>query len=110
MAAWISPRQPLNSRKPHTFLEGDGGEGIPVGLLKAQTAVIFNTSNTPREREMAVFGDPLQKLWETCILEFCGVRNVVRRMFGVVVTSTPAQRGQWLDEVKQILRASFPQR
>jgi putative NADPH-quinone reductase len=94
----------------YRFLEGDSGEGIAVGLLKAQTAVVFNTSNTPREREMAVFGDPLQRLWEACILEFCGVRNVVRRMFGVIVTSTPAQRGQWLDEVKQILHASFPRR
>jgi len=94
----------------YRFLEGDSGEGVPVGLLKAQTAIVFNTSNTPHEREMAVFGDPLQKLWETCILEFCGVRNVVRRMFGVIVTSKPGQRGQWLDEVKQILRANFPQR
>jgi putative NADPH-quinone reductase len=92
----------------YRFLEDDTGEGIPVGLLKAQTAVIFNTSNTPREREMAVFGDPLQNLWETCILEFCGVRNVIRRMFGVIVTSTPAQRTQWLDEVSEILHASFP--
>ena len=92
----------------YRFLEGDGEEGIPVGLLKAHTAVVFNTSNTPHEREMAVFGDPLQRLWETCILEFCGVRNVVRRMFGTMVTSTPAERGAWLDEVRRIVRSSFP--
>ena len=31
----------------YEFLEGDDGEGVPVGLLKATTAVVFNTSNTP---------------------------------------------------------------
>ena len=35
----------------HIFEEGDSGEGIPVGLLKAKTALIFNTSNTPDKRE-----------------------------------------------------------
>jgi NAD(P)H dehydrogenase (quinone) len=93
----------------YRFLEGDNGEGVPVGLLKARTAVIFNTSNTPREREMAVFKDPLQNLWETCILEFCGVRKVVRTMFGVMVTSTPAERAHWLEDVKRIIRENFSQ-
>jgi len=27
----------------YQFLEGDAGEGVPVGLLKAETALIFNT-------------------------------------------------------------------
>lgn len=31
----------------YRFLPGDSGEGIPVGLLEAHTAVVFNTSNTP---------------------------------------------------------------
>lgn len=92
----------------YRFLEGDNGEGIPVGLLKAQTTVIFNTGNTPLERELSVFGDPLQSLWQTCILEFCGVKNVVRRLFGVVITSTPEQRQKWLEEVKDTLAESFP--
>lgn len=42
-------------------------KGIPRGLLKADTAIIFNTSNTPEEREMNVFGDPLETLWKNCI-------------------------------------------
>jgi len=31
----------------YEFNEGDKGEGIPVGLLKAKKAIVFNTSNTP---------------------------------------------------------------
>ena len=42
----------------YEFLEGGGGEGVPIGLLKAKTALIFNTPNTPEVREMEIFGDP----------------------------------------------------
>jgi putative NADPH-quinone reductase len=92
----------------YAFAEGDSGEGVPIGLLSAQTALVFNTSNTPHEREMRVFGDPLQALWADCILRLCGVRRVQRRMFGMIVTSTPAQRRAWLDEVDATVRRAFP--
>ena len=59
----------------YEFLEGDSGEGVPVGLLKAETALVFNTSNTPESREQTVFGDPLQRLWKDCIFDLCGVKN-----------------------------------
>jgi NAD(P)H dehydrogenase (quinone) len=91
----------------YSFKEGDNGEGVPVGLLRAETAVVFNTSNTPPEREMQEFGDPLDRLWKKCILEFCGVRNVVRKTFSVVITSTPEQRAEWLGRVEQIVDTSF---
>ena len=93
----------------YKFQEGDGGEGVPVGLLRAQAAIIFNTSNTPPDRELEVFGDPLDNLWKRCILDFCGVRNVVRQTFSVVITSTPEQRAQWLTQVDQTVTANFPQ-
>lgn len=92
----------------YEFLEGDGGEGIPVGLLKAGTAVVFNTSNTPSAREISAFGDPLGILWKNCIFDLCGVKRFSRRMFGVIVTSTPEQRVAWLKEVLQIVDRSFP--
>jgi len=91
----------------YKFEEGDGGEGVPVGLLRAQTAIIFNTSNTPLERELEVFGDPLENLWKRCIFEFCGVKNVVRETFSVVITSTPEQRAEWLRRVEKIVDAKF---
>ena len=90
----------------YRFKEGDSGEGVPVGLLRARTAVVFNTSNTPPEREMLEFGDPLDRLWK--ILEFCGVKNIVRQTFSVVITSTPEQRTAWLERVEEIVTANFP--
>jgi NAD(P)H dehydrogenase (quinone) len=92
----------------YRFLEDDSGAGVPVGLLRARTAVVFNTSNTPSEREQNVFGDPLESLWKTCIFDLCGVKAFHRRMFGVMVTSTPEQRGRWLDEVRDTVNRLFP--
>ena len=92
----------------YRFLEGDIGEGIPIGLLKAKSALVFNTCNTPMEREMKKFGDPLETIWKDCIFNFCGVENFYRRMFGIIITSTLEERKKWLEEVKQTINQYFP--
>jgi NAD(P)H dehydrogenase (quinone) len=92
----------------YRFLEGDSGEGVPEGLLKAQVALVFNTSNTGAEREADVFGDPLESLWRNCIFDLCGVTTVYRRVFRIVVTSTPEQRLAWLSEVENTVARFFP--
>jgi len=92
----------------YQFLEGDSGEGVPEGLLSAKAAVVFNTSNTRPERELRVFGDPLENIWKNCIFGLCGVENFHRRTFGVIVTSSEAMRKQWLDEAKNMIDDIFP--
>jgi len=91
----------------YEFLVGDKGEGVPRGLLKAKTAIVFNTSNTEAKREQKAFGDPLDTLWRNCILGLCGVANVHRRMYGVIVTSTVEQRQQWLEEARGLVGKCF---
>jgi NAD(P)H dehydrogenase (quinone) len=91
----------------YRFEEGDGGEGIPIGLLNASTAVVLNTSNTPASREQTAFGDPLEAIWRKCIFDLCGVTNFHRRMFAVVVTSTIDQRLGWIEEAKMLCRTAF---
>ncbi|MGD9611632.1 MAG: NAD(P)H-dependent oxidoreductase [Kiritimatiellia bacterium] len=91
----------------YEFREGDTGEGVPRGLLKARTAVVFNTSNTAAERERTVFGDPLETLWRNCIFGLCGVAEFHRRTFGVVATSTVAQRSQWLADAQALVDRAF---
>ena len=90
------------------FVEGDSGEGVPVGLLKVRAALVFNTSNTEAKREREVFGDPLETLWKNCIFGLCGVDRFVRRTFGVVVTSSAAQRAEWLAEAATMVDDLFP--
>ena len=89
------------------FLAGDSGEGVPVGLLRAKTAIVFNTSNTPAEREQAAFGDPLELIWRNCVFGLCGVNVVHREVFGVVVTSTEEQRNEWLGRVSSLVARCF---
>jgi NAD(P)H dehydrogenase (quinone) len=93
----------------YQFKEGDGGEGVPCGLLKGKRALVFNTSNTPDERERKIFGDPLENIWKKCIFDLCGITNYYRKTFSVVVTSTQGERIKWLKEVRKIIDDFFEQ-
>jgi NAD(P)H dehydrogenase (quinone) len=92
----------------YEFIEGDNGEGVPVGLLKARAVLVFNTSNTAADREREIFGDPLDTIWKNCIFGLCGVTNIQRRMFGVVVTSSSDERAGWIREVAETVGRHFP--
>jgi putative NADPH-quinone reductase len=92
----------------YEFLEGDSGEGVPCGLLKARIALIFNTSNTYPEREKRVFGDPLETLWKNCIFGLCGVKEIQRKTYSVIVTSTISERMAWLEDVRETVDEYFP--
>ena len=91
----------------YEFIEEDKGEGVPNGLLKADRALVFNTSNTETERENRVFGDPLETIWKNCIFGLCGVKKFYRRTFNIIVTSTESQRKKWLNEVRQTVAKFF---
>lgn len=53
-------------------------------------------------------GDPLETFWKNCVFDLCGGKNVQRRTFTVVVTSTPQQRAAWLAEVRETVNNFFP--
>lgn len=91
----------------YEFLETDSGEGVPVGLLKSQKAIVFNTSNTETVREKTTFLDPLETIWKNCIFDLCGVQEVHRKMFNIIVTSSKEQRENWLNEVRETVSTSF---
>jgi putative NADPH-quinone reductase len=92
----------------YRFLEGDGGDGVPAGLLVARAALVFNTSNTPEGRELAVFGDPLETLWRNCVFGLCSVARFERRMYRVMCTSTLEERRRWLEDVRCLTEETFP--
>ncbi|GBE33484.1 MAG TPA: flavodoxin family protein [Nitrospirae bacterium] len=92
----------------YEFLEGDKGEGVPKGLLKARSAIVFNTSNTSVEREKGVFGDPLETLWKNCIFGLCGVTQFYRKMFRIIVVSTKDQRRKWIQEATDTVLQFYP--
>ena len=106
LKGWID--RVLRPGVAYTFAEGDSGEGELIGLLKASVVLIFNTSNTPAERELTVYGDPLEALWKNNMFISCGVKSFYRSNFGVIVTSTLKQRQEWLEEAGEITRKYFP--
>lgn len=91
----------------YEFEEGDNGEGTPIGLLKAEKALVFNTSNTSEYRETNIFNDPLENIWKNCIFDFCGIKQFKRKMFRIVVTSNLEKRQQWLSEVEDTINQYF---
>lgn len=92
----------------YEFLEGDSGEGVPRGLLQAKVALVFNTSNTSPERELRIFGDPLETLWKNCIFELCGVKDFYRKTYSIIATSTKEERVAWLKNVTETVNMYFP--
>ncbi|HEY1406356.1 MAG TPA: NAD(P)H-dependent oxidoreductase [Spirochaetota bacterium] len=91
----------------YRFVDGDSGEGVPEGLLKGKTVLVINTSDTPDEREQKLFGDPLDRIWKKCVFDFCGIDNCHRKVFNIVVTSTPDQRAKWLGETRELVASLF---
>jgi len=84
-----------------------GPQGV-IGLLTGKRALVLTTSNTPREDELRLYGDPLENLWRACIFGFCGVEDFYRRNFESIILSTLEQRRGWLEEVRGIVRERFP--
>ena len=107
---WAMPPAILKGWLDRVLRQGVAYEfanGGVVGLLRGKSALVLTTSNTPREDELRLFGDPLENLWRTCIFGFCGVEDVVRRNFESIILST-ADRAAWLAEVRQIVQRRFP--
>jgi NAD(P)H dehydrogenase (quinone) len=98
MKGWID--RVFAPEAAYAFTKGVDAGDAPIGLLKTRAALILNTGNTPLDREREYFGDPLDLMWRRCVLRYCGVSHVIRKLFGVVATSTSADRLAWLEEAR----------
>jgi NAD(P)H dehydrogenase (quinone) len=108
---WGQPPAILKGWIDRVLRQGSAYEFGPtgvIGLLKGKSAVVLTTSNTPREDELRLFGDPLENLWKTCVFGFCGVDEFLRRNFESIILSTPQQRQGWLAEARAIIQERFP--
>ena len=101
LKGWID--RVLRPGVAYDYRMGDSPADEPIGLLKAKCALVFNTSNTPWEREVEVFGNPLQVLWKNCVFDLCGVTTFKRRVFGPMASSTAEMRQVWLGEVTALV-------
>ena len=106
LAGWVD--RVLRPEVAYRFVDGDSGEGVPEGLLRAKAAIVLNTANTLPEREARVFGDPLERIWRDCIFGLCGIRHLERRTFTVMVTSSEETRKAWLGQVRELVERTWP--
>ncbi len=89
--------------------ESDGkGGSRSVGLLKARTALVITTANTPQEKEIECYGDPLDIFWRKVVCGLCGIANCQRLIFTPVIVSSLEQRQGWLAAVQTKTAELFP--
>jgi NAD(P)H dehydrogenase (quinone) len=108
---WAMPPAILKGWLDRVFRQGVVYRFTAAGvekLLVGKRAVVLTTSNTPRDEELRLYGDPLENLWKTCIFDLVGVTDFTRRNFESIILSTPEQRAAWLHEVRQLIRQRFP--
>ena len=105
---WGQPPAILKGWIDRVFRQGTiyqfGENGQIIGHLAGKAVLVFTTSNTPRDVELEVYGDPLQNLWETCIFGLCGVTNLMRRNFESIIISSQEEREQWLAELRETVK------
>ncbi len=109
---WGQPPAVLKGWIDRVFRNGQvyrfAADGSVSSPLAGRKALVLTTSNTPREAELELYGDPLENLWKNCIFGLCGVTDFVRRNFESIIMSTPDQRKTWLAETRELVRRQFP--
>ena len=78
-----------------------------VSHVGGKIVQVFSTSNTPREVELKVYGDPIENFWKVVVFGLLGTQSFERRNFESVVLSTPEERQGWLAEVESTLKRRF---
>ena len=106
LRGWVD--RALRPGRAYNFVPDGQGGAKPVGLLKASVGLVFTTANTPHEKEVALFGDPLETHWLKVVFGLCGVRKTRHWDFSPMIVSTPEQREAWLKQVCAAMAEYFP--
>ncbi|MBR4751737.1 MAG: NAD(P)H-dependent oxidoreductase [Thermoguttaceae bacterium] len=75
--------------------------------LSDKIVQVFTTSNTPRDYELEVYGDPLENFWKTIVFSLVGSKSFERRNFEQIILSDEKTRAEWLAEVDATIRRRF---
>ena len=80
----------------------------PWSALGDKIVQVFSTSNTPRDYEVEVYGDPLEVFWKTIVFSVVGAKSFERRNFEQIILSDEPTRAGWLEEVAATIHRRFP--
>ena len=75
--------------------------------LSDKIVQVFSTSNTPRDQELEIYGDPLENFWKTIVFSVVGSKSFERRNFEQIILSDEKTRADWLAEVDATIRRRF---
>jgi len=106
LRGWVD--RVLRAGRAYNFVPDGQGGAKPVGLLKAKVGLVFTTANTPHDKEVALFGDPLHTHWLKVVFGLCGIGGTEKWDFSPVIISSADQRREWLREVQLAVARYFP--
>jgi putative NADPH-quinone reductase len=106
LRGWVD--RVLRAGRAYNFVPDGKGGARPVGLLKARVGLVFTTANTPHEKEVELFGDPLHTHWLKVVFGLCGISRTEKWDFSPIITSTAEERREWLREVELAVARYFP--
>ena len=106
LRGWVD--RVLRPGRAYNFVPDGQGGAKPIGLLKASVGLVFTTANTPHDKEVQLFGDPLQTHWLKVVFGLCGVARTERWDFSPIIISTADERREWLREVEHAVARYFP--
>lgn len=106
MKGWVD--RVLRFGLAYTFQEQEGKE-VEVGLLAGCRALILNTCMTTEEMDRTHYHDPLDGLWKTSVLGFCGIEDAQRLNLRMVQAISADERSEMLRTVETAVAESFPE-
>ena len=106
LRGWVD--RVLRAGRAYNFVPDGTGGARPVGLLKARVGLVFTTANTPHEKEVELFGDPLHTHWLKVVFGLCGISRTEKWDFSPIITSSADTRREWLREVELAVARYFP--
>ncbi len=101
MAGWRD--RCIRAGLAYRFETDSHGNGYPVGMLHARFLLLINTLNTPINVETDCLGNPIYSHWQKIVFGLCGIKDVDQKLIGPVITSSQAQRTQWLNETQEMV-------
>ncbi|MEI7729650.1 MAG: NAD(P)H-dependent oxidoreductase [Verrucomicrobiota bacterium] len=96
--------------RAYNFVPDGKGGARSQGLLPLQRALVVTTANNPQDKEIEMYGDPLEVFWKTVVFRNLGVPLVERLVFAPVIASTPEQRRTWLDQTRATAARIFAEK
>ena len=100
LRGWID--RVLRNGFAYGFTEQGAWQGLNDKLVQ-----VFSTSNTPRDYEIQVYGDPLENFWKTIVFSVVGAKSFERRNFEQIILSDEETRKNWLAEVAAVIKRRF---